>query len=529
LAQHTLIKAKYLTDVFLCVFRLIPLSEQACSTYQVLGGLMKVTEGVGKYGGVVYCIEKNDLYVLYFDALSLLHGGYGIYTDLNGILDEFGFDLVLLGMHVKAYSKIPDPGIYLINQTLAAQSHSVATTSLRDHGGGGHGGLGHDDNDIGHHHDRHGGPGGSHGPGGGHGKKGQGVPSSVNVVNVTGASNTVVSSGGHGTSGHGAGGHGTHNTASHNAAIATINANQNRGTLESDPHSAGGVVGVVEIPQATMQEIQKFVQRVTNYEFRGFFCLGFESTGGSSGSISNNSFEHDFVLCPVEKVLTLDLLAKSSYTQHDEIHRGGRIVGAREAGAGNNNASTQASMIKTTQNTTSSGRKPPSLWGEKPASTVFHRRPNTIYSVHGKTSEVSPELLNCAARVQLAYKAMESGHALLTAVHELVDLLQNDLDLQAGVLTVSLSPQLVMLLKRALKAYFVIGGGGGGENLKSNIGNLDSHGPIRNGIWIDPNGEPTLVELTRLMAGFQHNTGDTEPWLSQFLEGAMELLATVDQ
>ena len=46
--------------------------------------------------------------------------------------------------------------------------------------------------------------------------------------------------------------------------------------------------------------------------------------------------------------------------------------------------------------------------------------------MHGKAAEVSSDVVSLATRLHIAYQAMEN-QALLTAVHEYVDLLRSDL------------------------------------------------------------------------------------------------------
>lgn len=133
-------------------------------------------------------------------------------------------------------------------------------------------------------------------------------------------------------------------------------------------------------------------------------------------------------------------------------------------------------------------------------------RVTCTHCVHGRVEELSSAAVDKAHRLHAAFRAHLKSTEQLSAIEQLVALLQpapsSDNELIAFI------PQVVLLLKRSLKIL------------------MDSKTRARwRGVWNEP--EPTTEELAALVEPHAVTLRE-EPWQRHFFESTIALLARIE-
>jgi len=224
------------------------------------------------------------------------------------------------------------------------------------------------------------------------------------------------------------------------------------------------ILAPIEVPPESHDALSNLMQRVLKYDFRGFFIYSLPSR-----------FTHDFATSPVER-------------NFSPVFRAGG------GGSGQRHMSVAKVMVKVnTERETDMGEE------------EFEQWLHTICIVHGPMRQIPQATLDHMARLQMAFRTMLDGKALLQSIQEFVALIQAGLDDRHSLMVI---PQLILLLRRALKLLL-------DPDLQAQWQQV--------WVWEEPNSEV----LRQLVKPFS-DSFDEEPWLRQFLDNAVDMLMNIE-
>lgn len=215
----------------------------------------------------------------------------------------------------------------------------------------------------------------------------------------------------------------------------------------------------IEVPAPVHKALNDLMQRVLRYDFRGFFICTLPSR-----------FPHDFATSPVERNFS------------PTFRPGQKPVSVMKALVGRD--------------------APVALARDQEGQEKWLQ---TICIVHGRMREIPQATLDHMARLQMAFRSMLDGKALLQAIQELVGLIQSGLH---DRLSLMVTPQLILLLRRAMRLLL----------------DQELHAQWQQ-VWDWE--EPSTEMLRQLVKPFSDNF-DEEPWLRQFLDNAVDMLGNIE-